>query len=149
MIYHRKFFKLRAPFGVLQQLLGSPDDDDVPEKCSTCWSVPMPGMDGVHVDIQDWQDEDDSTFKLNVFRGLPSYDWDIWAADEATARKFCTWLSQRVIDKVREVKTLSPEGKAKLNELLRSGVSLADAIKQVPPESSDELARRFAWPIVD
>jgi hypothetical protein len=70
MKFYQLYFKLRAPFGVLQQLLGPPDDDDVPEKCSTCWFVPMPDDAAVDIMVKDWRDEDDRSFKVNVFRDV-------------------------------------------------------------------------------
>lgn len=140
--------KLRAPYGVLVQLLGPPLDDP-PEKCSTCWALREIGARDNEVLLKDWQDEDDRSFNLNVFRGLPSYDWDVWASSDEVATRFCRWLSARVIAKVSEVKTLSPERRAELNALLAKGVPIAEAMKRVPPESAKDAAARFAWPIRD
>ena len=50
--------KVRAPFAVLQQLLGQPFED-VPEKCSTIWSLRAEGTEDCGVYLKDWQDEDD------------------------------------------------------------------------------------------
>jgi hypothetical protein len=138
--------KLRAPYGILAQLLGAPGAD-VPEKCSTIWSL-RAHDDGEIVYVMDWQDEDDRTFKLSVFRALSSYDWDVWASSDAVAKRFCEWLSARVIAKASEARTLGPEARAALNALLAEGVPMNEAMKRVPLSSpKDAAAARFAWPI--
>ena len=55
----------------------------------------------------------------------------------------------RVIEVVRSIKTLDSAAKARLNELLRAGASLDDAMKQVKMTSAQSVPTRFAWPIVD
>lgn len=137
--------QLRAPFGMLRQLLGPPSDD-TPEKCSTLWCL-RGEMDRERVMLKDWQDEDDSSFKVDAFRAQPTYDWEVWAPNQQVASKFCRWLSAQVIARLRDVKTLSAEGKAELNRLIREGVPLAEAMKRVPVQSPDAIEQRFAWPI--
>jgi hypothetical protein len=137
--------KLRAPYGVLVQLLGAPAKD-IPEKCSTLWSF-RAHDDGAVVWLQDWQDEDDRSFQLNEFRGLPSYDWDVYAPSDEVAKRFCDWLSKRVIAKASEAKTLGPEARAALNALLAQGVPISEAMKRVPLTSPADAATRFKWPI--
>jgi hypothetical protein len=76
--------RLRAPFSLLAELLGPPSDY-VPEKCSTIWYV---DDGGVEITVKDWQDEDDASFKVELFRGLPAYDWEVIAPDRAIADGF-------------------------------------------------------------
>ena len=135
--------KLRAPFGALVQLLGPPLQD-VPEKCSTMWSLHGAGGNVV---LMDWQDEDDRRFDVNAFRNLPAYDWEVFATDEQVAIAFCRWLSAQVIAKLSEAKTLSPEGRVELNRLMKEGMHLAEALKRVPMQPPPDVAKRFAWPI--
>ena len=138
--------KLRAPFGVLQALFGKPSKD-IPEKSSTCWYL-RAERGHAPLALSDTQDEDDPSFKLNVFRSLPAYDWHVWAPDAQVAETCCRWLSKQVIVAVKGVKTLSPEGKEKLNALLSSGVPIADAMKQVTMVAPPDTEKRFAWPIL-
>jgi hypothetical protein len=139
---------LRAPFSALIQVLGPPSKD-VPEKCSTIWYLRGEANPEQVIMLKDWQDEDDSSFKLSAFRALPTYDWEVWASDKAAGVVFCRWLSAQVIAKLGEVKTVSAEGKAELNKLLAQGVPLAEAMKRVPTQKPADLAERFAWPIKD
>jgi hypothetical protein len=136
--------KLRAPYGILVQLLGAPSTD-VPEKCSTIWSL-RAADGGAVVYLKDWQDEDDR-FDRNAFAALPSYDWDVWAPSEEIATRFCEWLSARVIAKASEARTLGPEARAALNALLAQGVPMSEAMKRVPLTSPADAAARFKWPI--
>lgn len=140
--------RLRAPFAALAQILGPPDKV-VPEKCSTAWKLRNENITDNRVVLKDTQDEDDASFSVSKFRGLPSYDWEVRAADKETATRFCRWLSAQVIDVVRSVRTLDAAGKARLNELLRSGVPLNEAMKSVTLVSSQNAATQFAWPIRD
>lgn len=135
---------LRAPYGILVQLLGAPSSD-VPEKCSTLWGF-RAHDDGAIVSLEDWQDEDDP-HNLAEFRALPSYDWDVWAPNDAVAKRFCEWLSARVIAKASEARTLGPEARAELNAMLAQGVPMSEAMKRVKFASPADVAARFAWPI--
>jgi hypothetical protein len=136
--------QLRAPYGILAQLLGPPSTD-VPEKTSTIWSL-RAHDDGQVVDLKDWQDEDDPP-NVNVFRSLPSYDWSVHAESDVVAKRFCEWLSARVIAKASAVKTLSAEARVELNAMLAAGVPMGDAMKRVKFASPADVAARFAWPI--
>jgi hypothetical protein len=137
---------LRAPYAMLARVLGEPDDDDVPEKCSTWWMVR--GAKKEIVVVEDWQDEDDRSFDVVQFRMLPHYDWRVIGNKKDEVEAFCRWCSSRVIEEAKSVRTLTPEAKAKVNELIKNGVSLNDAMKQAATWAAQDAGERFAWPVV-
>jgi hypothetical protein len=139
---------LRAPYGLLSKILGPPSKER-PEKCSTCWVIESPADTGHEMTVKDVLDEDDATFTINAFRGLPHYDWTVEGEDAKAVDRFCKWLSTEVISEAKKTKTLSPESKAKLNELLKQGIAFDTALKQLTWESPAAVETKFAWPIAD
>jgi hypothetical protein len=137
---------LRAPYAMLARVIGEPNDDlDTPEKCSTFWMVRGPKKEIIIV--QDFQDEDDTSFKVDQFRMLPHYDWQVIGNKKDEVEAFCRWCSSRVIEELKSVRTLTPEAKAKVNELIKNGVALNDAMKQAATWAAQDAGDRFAWPV--
>ena len=141
----QEWTRLRAPYAVLEQLLGPPEAV-AGDKSSTSWYVAIPGSDAF-VLVQDRQYEDDaSSFKLNVFRGLPSYDWYVWADDKRSAQRCCERLSKQVIAKLGEIKDACPPTAKRSSTSARARRHVdrrrdeASAGCKRPPD----LARRFA-----
>ncbi|HEY4244528.1 MAG TPA: hypothetical protein VGM88_32160 [Kofleriaceae bacterium] len=138
---------MRAPFTALGQILGTPDRD-LPEKVTTMWSIRAQGVAEERLWLRDRQ-EDPTGFKLADFRALPHFDWEVWADSQEIAHTFARWLSGRVIEVVRSIRTLDAEAKVRMNELLRAGASMDEAMKQVKLNGAEAVATRFAWPIPD
>lgn len=137
--------KLRAPYAVLATIFGPPFRDR-PEKCSTFWGLRSEADDEANACVRD-HIVDPERFDVKAFRAEPVYDWDVLATSQGVGMTFCRWLSGQVIAKISEVKTLSPDAKAKLNKLIAEGVPIGEAMKQVTLEKPTDLAKRFAWPI--
>lgn len=141
--------RVRAPYAILTVLLGPPARD-APEKCSTIWFLQEQDQPRALYVVRDVQDEDDPTFSRVAFRSLPSYDWLVEAPDEASLSRLCRWLSAKVIAEVQKVRQLTPEARARLNELMAAGTPMADAMQQVAAwNRPEDASHRFAWPIRD
>jgi len=136
--------KLRAPFPALRSILGEPDDDDG-DKVSTSWRLEL---EGVRIHVADHQEDPDR--KGPACRRVASYDWTVSAADDAKLAKACKALSAKVVAAVigTGARSLSSEDRDRLNALIKTGVKLADAMKQVRLTlNEEEVKKRFAWPI--
>jgi hypothetical protein len=82
---------------------------------------------------------------------LPHVLWDVTASDQPTLVRACRALADLVIAalaKTQGARTLSHEDRAFVNQLLRDGVALGEAMKRVRTRVDDaELRRVYGWPL--
>jgi hypothetical protein len=82
--------------------------------------------------------------------GTP-YDWQIHGIDGHSLEAFCRWLSGQVIaylDAQPRARRLTDRSRERINELVRSGVSAAEAMKQACEwEPMAAMGAACTWPI--
>ena len=141
--------RLRAPFDALVEALGAPLAFAGP-RGSVAWSLHVPSDPVRRLRLRDDRGAGDPA-ALEGFSRRPWYDWVVEADDERTMRRFCVWLSERVVRWVEArppARVLEPDAKASLNALLASGVSLEDALRRAAKWAEVRPPRDcFAWPI--
>jgi hypothetical protein len=82
--------------------------------------------------------------------GTP-YDWLIRGPDAGSLESFCRWLANQVIvylDAQPRARRLTARSRDRINELVRSGVSAGQAMKQAAEwEPTPPMSTACTWPI--
>src|SRR4051794_39581050 len=111
------YARIRAPFSILRELLGEPDDQHGMEKTSTCFVYAFEGRD---VCVYDFHKEE--------WGNRPPCRTDsryVWTVDGKDVDGFCRWLSAEVVKRMRAAaggRSLDSADRARLNKLLAEGV---------------------------
>lgn len=143
--------RLRAPYEVLCQLFGHPQHHpDSGERVA--WDVDVDGQRIRIVDEGKLNRAGARTFDGTMF-DAPNATWSVAGSDDKKLVDACKTISVRVIAAVAKqsgARTLSADDKVLLNQLVRDGLPLGEAMKQVRTRLADDGARAaYAWPIVE
>ena len=145
--------KLRAPFPVLEALLGGP----LQGPATTCeWIFEREHHPGTLVRIGDFTEvklppdaptraaAESVTLRLDV-------DWDVDGPSDIEVERFCRWLSKQVVAEAASLRTrqvLLPAADRKRRELLIQGKPEAEATWEAARwQATEATPERYAWPI--
>ncbi len=142
--------RLRAPYEVLCAVIGNPVHKPRPGE-RVAWDV---DVDGARARFHAHPDDRPVGWggQTSIFETDDAI-WRVEAVDDEQLAWVCTRVAERVIEAVAKKsgpRTLSAEDKAAVNALLKQGVSLSAAMKQVQAQPDDTRARRrYGWPPVE
>jgi hypothetical protein len=136
---------VRAPYAILCEVLGHPQHRP-PSGERVLWAIDVGGTRA------SMREQVKAKPSVDLF-DAPDALWLVTADDDAKLAVVCKDVTRRVIEAASKKaggRALRPEDKTKLNELVRAGVPLGEAMKRVRTEIVDDHARAlYAWPIVE
>jgi hypothetical protein len=142
--------RLRAPYDVLCRVIGNPMHRPNPGE-RVAWQI---DLDGAKARVH--SHDDDKPVQLgertSIFES-PTAIWHVEADDDAQLTWVCAHVAERVIESISKTtgpRTLSAADKVELNNLMKHGMSLSEAMKRVQLRADDKQARSlYAWPMKD
>ncbi len=139
--------KLRSPYNALSEILGKPHGGEREGGIQIWWSFADSTDRASVLFIHDQK----GAGKPSELRALPHYDWVVDGRDKAALDAFCRWLSAEIIEHVTThppPRRMTPESKAKINEMIAGGMSAGDAMKAAAEFEGATLALGdLVWPI--